>query len=181
VNSGYDLRSALAGIHDLEEMPNLLIVADDLSSILADKCFEHLAMTLAHLEEAQGFFDRSLRENAFKLEMGVEGSGGQGEGRDRTPFVGCELIISEGISETGRPNNLYVYDRFFPNYITIVEHDGVKEMSQPSVAPRCHRCGCPWLARFSARDGVTSNPKFCCSNGASVLEDNASQSLLELR
>ena len=51
--------------------------------------------------QAQGFFDRSLRENAFKLEMGVEGSGGQGEGRDRTPFVGCELIVSRGTPQAG--------------------------------------------------------------------------------
>eukprot|EP00960_Hanusia_phi_P072918 767903-Hanusia_phi.AAC.6 len=28
--------------------------------------------------------------------------------------------VSEGLSETGKPNNLYVYDRFFPNYVSMI-------------------------------------------------------------
>ena len=163
--------------------PDLIIVADDLSSLLGGgngvvgtsvasagrwgaglgsaSPESELALTLAQLIEALSFCDRA-------------GSARGGE------ICRSELLIAEDLSrEAPAPKMFFVYEKFIPSFFSVnpaeasdgcsttgvgggrnVEREGF-ELSQLNHRA-CASCSERWMARFSAGEGSVDAVRFCC-------------------
>ena len=163
--------------------PDIIIVADDLSSLLGGgngvvgtsvasagrwgaglgsaSPESELALTLAQLIEALSFCDRA-----------GSARGGQ--------ICRSELLIAEDLSrEAPAPKMFFVYEKFIPSFFSVhpaeasdgcsttgvgggrnVEREGF-ELSQLNHRA-CASCSERWMARFSAGEGSVDTVRFCC-------------------
>jgi len=151
VSCAQDIRKVLMELHQPEYAPHLIIITDDLSSLLGecDRSRQHqeggetgadaeLALTLARLVDALAFCDNchssdlKARSQAT-LETAAEASSrdemeyGQTDhqtGSEReTGAIQSEVLIAEGLSEAGLPKMLFVYEKFIPGYLTIRQRE----------------------------------------------------------